>query len=356
MAQELHYTDKPLATVERLLAEMNANKVFLLFDENTERFCGKDIDPQAFPHLGSAHRIVITPGDESKNIDTLSYVWSQLVENGATRNSLLVNIGGGMVTDLGGFAAATFKRGIRFMNVPTTLLGAVDAAVGGKTGINFCGLKNEIGAFCEASHVVISPKFYATLPADEVISGYGEVIKHGLLNSRGELAKVLAFDVAAADAAAMMDVLRESVEVKRRIVAADPTEKGLRKALNLGHTVGHAFEALAMERGEHIAHGVAVAQGLVADLVLSHLIFGFPSEILHQVVDYVKSNYPAPRIDCKDYPQLIELMRHDKKNSSADSINFSLLAAPGEVKLDTVVGKEQIEAALDIMRDLLGVA
>lgn len=356
MAQELHYTEKPFAMVERLLAEMDANKVFLLFDENTERFCGKDIDPQALPHLGAAHRIVIPAGDEHKNIETLSGVWSELVDNGATRNSVMVNIGGGVVTDLGGFAAATFKRGIRFINVPTTLLGAVDAAVGGKTGINFQGLKNEIGAFCEASHVVISPGFYATLPADEVISGYGEVIKHGLLNSPGELAKVLAFDVAGSDSAGMMDILRESVEVKRRVVAADPTEKGLRKALNLGHTVAHAFEALAMKRGEHIAHGVAVAQGLVADLVLSHLIFGFPSEILHQVVDYVKDNYPAPRIDCKDYAQLVDFMRHDKKNSSADDINFSLLAEPGEVRLDAVVGKEQIEAALDIMRDLLGVA
>lgn len=350
----LHFTLTPFATLADVLNEIETNVVFVLMDENTAKFCSDGIATSKCEKLACAHQIVIPAGDENKSITSLSHIWSELVAGGATRQSLLINLGGGVVTDIGGFAAATFKRGIRHINLPTTLLSAVDAAVGGKTGINFSGLKNEVGAFWEARHVIISPAFYNTLPHEEFVSGYGEVIKHALLNSKDDLAKALAFDLVADAPSEILDVLRESVEVKCRIVAADPREQGIRRALNLGHTAAHAFEALTMMQGGHLAHGVAVAHGLVVDLVLSHMIYGFSSATLHQVATYIKTYFPTPQIECKDYPQLIEFMRHDKKNSSAQAINFTLLSAPGEVKLDTIVEPEQIETALDIMRDLLG--
>lgn len=353
MSQELHFTNDPAAILGRIVENLPVSGVFIITDENTEYYCAPLLAASEPGGLDNAAHITIPAGDEAKNIDTLSYVWERLTEGGANRGSLVVNLGGGVVTDLGGFAAATFKRGVKFINVPTTLLGAVDAAVGGKTGINFKGLKNEIGAFREASHVVISPEFYGTLPKDELVSGYAEVIKHALLNSRGALQKVLSFDLLNARPAEMLEILRESVEVKQRIVAADPQEQGLRKALNLGHTAAHAFEALAMECGNHLAHGVAVAHGLVVDLVLSHLQFGFPTDLLHKTTAFIKEYYPRPRLECKDYPRLIEFMRHDKKNRSADAINFTLLSEPGDVRLDCVASEEQIKTALDIMRDYL---
>lgn len=348
----LIFTDSPAEALSRILETTgHSGPLFLLVDENTARCCLPLLS--GCQDVASARIITIGAGDGCKNIDSLTKVWEEMSMNGATRGSLLVNLGGGVVTDLGGFAAATFKRGIRFINIPTTLLSAVDAAVGGKTGINFCGLKNEIGAFAPAVSVIVSSAFYATLPYMELISGYGEVLKHALLDSPEALSEAFRFDLQSADVSGISDILRRSVEVKQRIVEADPYEHGLRRALNLGHTAAHAFEALAMMRGTSLAHGVAVAHGLIVDLVLSHLMLGFPSDVLHQVAQFVKDNYPAPSFGCKDYGQLIGFMRHDKKNSSADDINFTLLKAPGEVKINCYPPEADIRAALDITCDIL---
>lgn len=243
---------------------------------------------------------------------------------------------------------------MRFVNVPTTLLSAVDAAVGGKTGINFGGYKNEIGVFNEADAVVISTRFFPTLPAEELKSGYAEMLKHGLLESEAEFRSLLASDPGELSADDLLRLLERSVEVKRRIVEADPTEKGLRKALNLGHTAGHAFESLAMRRGRPVPHGYAVAWGCVVELVLSHLCEGFPSADLHLFAGYVRRNYGAPSITCSDYAELLELMSHDKKNSRGH-INFTLLRRPGELRLDVTPDEKEITAALDIFRDLSGI-
>lgn len=350
MSQELIFTNDVSGAVSSIRSSMGMSSAWVLMDENVERLVWPGMmDCDGFK---GAHKIVVPSGDENKNLDTLSYIWGLLQEQGATRRSLLINLGGGVVTDMGGFAAATFKRGIRFVNVPTTLLSAVDAAVGGKTGINFNGFKNEIGAFCEASAVVVSTCMFDTLPEREILSGYAEMLKHGMLSGGGQYGELLAFDPVADDRERLLSLLRDSVEVKRRIVAEDPHESGLRKALNLGHTAGHAFESLALRRGKPVPHGYAVAWGCVVELVLSHIEKGFPAAELRRFADYVLTHYGAYFIDCSDYGALLELMRHDKKNDSA-SVNFTLLEDVGIVDINCICDDEKIKMALDLYRDLM---
>ena len=295
---------------------------------------------------------MLQPGDAHKELAAVAAVWQQLSDGGATRSSVVINLGGGVVTDLGGFAAATFKRGVRFINVPTTLLGAVDAAVGGKTGFNFNGLKNEIGAFREAECVIISSSLFATLPRVELLSGYAEMLKHALLKSSDCIGQILQYDIDAGSHEALLPLLRESVEVKRAIVAQDPLESGLRRALNLGHTAGHAFESLALHRGEPVPHGYAVAWGLVVELVISHVLYGFPSTDLYGIARFIYEHYGNCRLTCDDYPFLLHAMRHDKKSRDGE-LNFTLLRRPGDVAIDSVVDEENVKNALDIFRDMM---
>lgn len=352
MSQILTFTNTPGDALDRAVGAIAPKGgVFLLTDSNTRTL----VLPRLLEQSEAARQatvIEIPTGDVNKNISSLTAVWSALVAGGATRRSLLVNLGGGMVTDLGGFAAATFKRGIPFINLPTTLLGAVDAAVGGKTGINFDGLKNEIGAFRKAEQVIISTIFFSTLPPTEMLSGYGEMLKHGLLSSREEFAALLAYDPLEGDLEALLPLLERNVKVKRDVVEQDPTEKGLRKALNLGHTPGHAFESWAMARRKPVPHGYAVAWGLLVDLILSHMLEGFPSELVGAYSTRLRELYGSLPIGCNDYDALIGYMRHDKKNDSADAINFTLLDAPGHVHLDAIVPEATIREALDLFRDL----
>ena len=273
---------------------------------------------------------------------------------GVTRHSLIVNLGGGMVCDLGGFAAATFKRGVRFINVPTTLLGAVDAAVGGKTGLNYNGLKNEIGAFAPASDIIISTRFFDTLPLPEMKSGFAEVLKHAMLSDRAEFLHLLDHDFSAPiNHDDLLERLQHSVQVKVNIVARDPNEQGERKALNLGHTVGHAFESLAMKRGKPVPHGYAVAWGLVSEAVLSHLLLKFPSDDVHRLGNFTRDNYRDFPFTCDDYHELLDLMRHDKKSRDGE-ITCTLLTAIGDYHIDQTVTPDDVTAALDILRDHLG--
>ena len=236
------------------------DRIFMLADETTARCCLPVV--KGFSALSDARLITIGATDTHKTLDSLAHVWEELGTGGATRHTLLINIGGGMVTDLGGFAASTFKRGINYINIPTTLLAMVDASVGGKTGINFRGLKNEIGVFNNASSVILDTQFLATLDAENVCSGYAEMLKHGLISNEQMWGQLLNFNLEQPDLVALRSMVADSVAVKERIVTEDPTEKGIRKALNLGHTVGHAFESLALQR-KPVLHGYAVAWGLI---------------------------------------------------------------------------------------------
>ena len=343
--QDLIFSNDVASHLDALVEKYNPSTLFVLVDSNT-REC---VLPQLITEskaITQAKVISIEAGDTNKNIESLMHIWTQLVENGATRKSMLINLGGGVVTDIGGFAGATFKRGIRFVNIPTTLLSAVDAAVGGKTGINFHGFKNEIGAFCEAEAVIISTRFLETLSSEELLSGYAEMLKHGLISNVDTYNRLLAKDVANIDT-------EEIVMVKKRIVEEDPTEKGIRRALNIGHTAGHAFESLALQRKSPIPHGYAVAWGLVVELILSHMQLKFPSIELTRLATYIYENYGAFHITCDDYDALIEFMRHDKKNDSANAINFTMLKQVGDIHIDCIAPEDDIKTALDIYRDFM---
>ena len=312
------------------IAECEHDRTFILVDETTERCCLPIVS--GLDCVRGAQIIVIGTTDSHKTLESLSHVWEALGEGGATRHSLLINIGGGMVTDLGGFAASTFKRGINYINIPTTLLSMVDASVGGKTGINFRGLKNEIGVFSNASTVILDTTFLKTLDAENICSGYAEMLKHGLISNEKMWAELINFDLARPDLQQLQTMVADSVAVKQRIVTEDPLEQGIRKALNLGHTVGHAFESFALKHSP-ILHGYAVAYGLISELYLSTVKTGFPSDKMHQTVSFIKEHYGKMAITCDDYPTLLELMTHDKKNV-AGTINFTLLGGIGDIRIN----------------------
>ena len=259
-----------------------------------------------------------------------------------------------MVTDLGGFAAATFKRGIRYINIPTTLLGAVDAAVGGKTGINFNGLKNEIGAFAPAEAVLVAVSFFRTLSREHLLSGFAEMLKHGLISTTAIYDRLFMLDLSRPDSAEMLSCLEESIGVKQRVVEQDPHEAGIRKSLNFGHTVGHAFESFSHHSHHPVQHGYAVAWGLVCELILSHRRLGFPLDVVRRFAAFVRENYGVFPITCSDYDYLYERMTHDKKND-ADTINFTLLSDVGKVVIDQTATRQEIEVVLDLYRDMFGI-
>lgn len=336
----------------QVLDSMKFDKLFILTDKNTHQLCLGHLTKieEKFPFKV----FTIEAGDDSKNLDSLSSIWSFLVNNRATRHSLLINLGGGMITDIGGFAAATFKRGIKCINIPTTLLGAVDAAVGGKTGINFEGLKNEIGNFSNPYVVIIDSIFFKTLNQQNLLSGYAEMIKHSLLDNDKKWNEIINFDLKNIDYTALRDLTVSSVELKEKVVTEDPHEKGIRKALNLGHTIGHAFESLSYEIKKPIPHGYAIAWGCIAELYLSNIQCGFPIEKLRITAQYIKEYYHGFPFGCEHYDKLYDLMKHDKKNIG-DEINFTLLEDIGMVKIDQTAHKEKILNSIDFLRDCIGV-
>ena len=336
------------------IAECGHDRLFVLADETTERLCLPLVTQYAC--LQGAKTIVIGSSDANKTLESLSHVWEQLGQGGATRHTLLINIGGGMVTDLGGFAASTFKRGISYINIPTTLLSMVDASVGGKTGINFRGLKNEIGVFNNAASVILDTRFLNTLDRENILSGYAEMLKHGLISDDRMWAELLNFDIEQPDFRQLQQMVAESVAVKQHIVLEDPTEQGIRKALNLGHTAGHAFESFALRRSvigdlqSPILHGYAVAYGLICELYLSAVKTGFPTDKMHQTVSFIKEHYGKLQVTCNDYPTLLELMTHDKKNV-AGTINFTLLGDVGDIRINQTASQQEIYEALDFYRE-----
>lgn len=336
--------------LEAAVANCPHDRAFLLTDDTTSRLCAPLVE--GVEGLKGAHLITVPSGDVNKGLDSACLIWHQLQAEGASRHSLMVNLGGGMITDLGGFAASCFKRGIKFINVPTTLLAMVDASVGGKTGVNFGGLKNEIGVFNDSEYVILSTDFLRTLDAENLLSGYAEMLKHGLISDTRMWAELLNFDFHAPDYALLSRMLADSVKVKERIVAADPHEHGIRKALNVGHTAGHALESWAMRHGCPILHGYAVAFGIIVELYLSTAKTGFPADKMRQTVRFIRSNYGTLGITCNDYDELLELMKHDKKNTDG-VINFTLLHDVGDIKLDQTASKEEILEALDFFRETL---
>lgn len=347
MKQRVIISKQLQTDLAKAIAECEHDRIFVLVDETTNKLCWSLV--KDYLCLKDAQTIIIGATDRRKNLDTLVHVWESLQQGKATRHSLLINLGGGMVTDLGGFAASTYKRGINFINVPTTLLAMVDASVGGKTGINFGGLKNEIGVFNDAEFVLLDTNWLRTLDEENIRSGYAEMLKHGLIADETMWAELINFNLAQPNLRQLASMLNKSVRIKERIVAEDPHEKGIRKALNLGHTFGHAFESWAMKR-HPILHGYAVAFGLIAELYLATTQTDFPTERMRQTVNFIRAYYGSLPITCNDYPELIELMHHDKKNRG-NEINVTLLGGIGDIRIDQTITEEDIKEALDFFRE-----
>ncbi len=347
MKQRIIISKQLQTDLAKAIAECEHDRIFVLVDETTNKLCWSLV--KDYLCLKDAQTIIIGATDRRKNLDTLVHVWESLQQGKATRHSLLINLGGGMVTDLGGFAASTYKRGINFINIPTTLLAMVDASVGGKTGINFGGLKNEIGVFNDAEFVLLDTNWLRTLDEENIRSGYAEMLKHGLIADDTMWAELINFNLAQPNLHQLAFMLDKSVRIKERIVAEDPHEKGIRKALNLGHTFGHAFESWAMKR-QPVLHGYAVAFGLIAELYLATTRTDFPTERMRQIVNFIRSYYGSLPITCNDYPELIELMHHDKKNRG-NEINVTLLGGIGDIRIDQTITEEDIKEALDFFRE-----
>jgi 3-dehydroquinate synthase len=343
------YTRSPKSELQSWIDKYETGKVFLATEEKVDKIWMPEFDNLL--ETNSVKKVVIPSGESNKKLESVAEIWEFLSKNGADRKSLLINIGGGMLTDLAGFAASTFKRGLDFLNIPTTLLSQVDASVGGKTGINFNGLKNEVGAFKEPVAVIINTEFLKTIDRENFISGYAEMIKQGLIKSPEHLEELKAFDAENVDYKLLQEIIRHSVEVKTYFVANDFTEKGIRKALNFGHTAGHAFESLAMEQNRPVLHGFAVTYGMIVELFLSVKKCGFPDSELKNLTNWLLNIYGKFEIEANDFERLYELMTHDKKNESG-RINFTLLPEIGEIAINQNCDKDLIFEALNFYKNL----
>ena len=323
------------------------SKVFVLVDDNTEQFC-LPLLKRALPKY-TLHVLRVPAGELHKNIHTAQTIWEQLMVAKADRKSLLINLGGGVIGDMGGFCAGTFKRGIQFVQIPTTLLSQVDASIGGKLGIDFAEIKNSIGLFKNPGAVFIDPVFLQTLSSREIRSGFAEIIKHSLINDLKQWEQLKQMKgLAEADWQA---ILSPSLKVKQRIVDIDPYEKGLRKALNFGHTIGHAVESYFLPTKARLLHGEAIAIGMICETYISQQLVGLAPEMAQEVEQFILQQYGKVEIPRNSYPQLLQLMKNDKKNE-ANTINFSCIAPIGSVHINQTAGTGLIEESLEHYRQL----
>ena len=343
ICSKIIYTRLPEQQLFNWIGKYTPGKVFLATEETVNDLWVSKYDD--FFISNGIKKVVIPAGENNKKIESVAKIWEFLSANGSDRKSLLINIGGGMLTDLAGFAATTFKRGIDFLNIPTTLLSQVDASVGGKTGINFSGFKNEIGTFKEPVAVIINTDFLKTIDKENFISGFAEMIKHGLIYNSEHLKELEEFDLENIDYDHLQEIIRHSVNVKEYFVANDPTENNIRKALNFGHTIGHAFESYAMQQNRPIQHGHAVAYGMIAELFLSVKKCNFPLSDLQNLTNWLIKLYGKFEISENDFDSLFELMTHDKKNESG-RINFTLLSEIGKIEINQNCERELIYESL----------
>ncbi|MGN0237875.1 MAG: 3-dehydroquinate synthase [Lepagella sp.] len=304
-----------------------ADRLFLITDSNVNPL----VDFSSHPDI---RKMVIPAGEASKNIEMACRLWRFLSQEGATRSSVVIALGGGVVCDLAGFVASTFKRGIPCINVPTTILAAADAAIGGKTAIDFEGLKNEIGTFSMPAYVVIMPQLFSSLPHAEVLSGFAEVIKMAMIIDKSLYDRLLKLEniVDFSEDSTMAEAIRFAAEAKQKIVDVDPRENGIRRILNFGHTAGHAFESVAARHVKPISHGMAVAHGIAVALRLSsHFVHLDPQVSRDYEENFLKRHYPELPISADSIEEILSVMMHDKKNRTADRISFVLLKNVGEV-------------------------
>ena len=318
--------------IEDIIEELQPSKVFVLTDENTKVHCLPYFQKH-YDNNGTLEILTVKAGENYKTIDSCTNLWNQLSNLGADRKSLLINLGGGVVTDLGGFVACTYQRGIEFINIPTSLLAMVDASVGGKNGVDLGVLKNQVGVIKNPKAVLVDTEFLKTLAREHFISGRAEMIKHGLIHSEEYLQKVMRFDIENTT-----DLVWESIVIKNDVISLDPFEHGLRKTLNYGHTLGHAIESYCLRSTEKeiLLHGEAIAIGMILTTFISNRLVQFPKKKLHEVTAHILDIFGRVEFNKNDIDEVIKLMIFDKKNRNG-KIQFVLLENIGSYKLDRTV-------------------
>jgi len=343
-AENITITENISGVLSDFLKNQAPSKVAVLVDENTREHCLPLIQ-QILPQ----HTVIeIKSGEVHKNLDTCTHIWAQLTEHHFDRKALMINLGGGVIGDMGGFCAATYKRGIPFVNVPTTLLSQVDASVGGKLGIDFRGYKNHIGLFQEPNQVLIDAVFLETLPERELRSGFAEVIKHALIYDAMYWNRLRGTSLAQQDWA---EHINHSVQVKLRVVEQDFREGGLRKILNFGHTVGHAVESYFLESDTPLLHGEAIAVGMIAEAHLSVKYCNLPPEEAEEIEDFILAIFGQPQIPKETFDNIIQLAKQDKKNDQT-AIRSTLLKRIGSARYDVSVNEADIREALEYYQAL----
>ncbi len=351
----IHIGDNSLFELNKFLSENKHSSVFILVDENTKKRC-LPLLKKSFLVPFSLSVIQIKSGEKNKNIRTCEKIWKELSKHNADRKSLLINLGGGVITDMGGFAASTYKRGIDFINIPTTLLAQVDASVGGKTGIDFSGIKNQIGTFSFPKAVFINPGFLKTLNKRELLSGFAEVIKHGLIADRNYWKEIQASSPALIQGEkgggddAYDKIIFRSVQIKNDIVGKDLYESGPRKMLNFGHTIGHAVESASLKTKQKLLHGEAIAIGMICEAYLSRKYCGLPSEDLNSIAEFITRifNFKPIKFSVK---KLMDLMKQDKKNKNSE-INFTLLSTIGKAEINNSCSEDIIEESMNFFNEV----
>jgi 3-dehydroquinate synthase len=331
------YFNNTIAELVKFIEQGNYSRFFVLTDENTAKHClpliRKHIDK-----LDNFDIIEINAGEQSKNIDFCVGVWKMLIDFGADRQSLFVNLGGGVISDLGGFTASTYKRGIDFVHVPTTLLSQVDASVGGKTGVDLDNIKNIIGTFAQPKAVFIEHSFLQTLPGRQILSGLAEMLKHGLIFDAGYWNLLKNSDLKSPSA----ELVYKSVEIKNKVVIEDPHEKGIRKSLNFGHTIGHAVETYSLMNDKNpLTHGEAIAIGMICEAKLSNMKVGLSNAELTEINEFIGNLYPKYNIAESCYKELYNNMLKDKKNQSG-KINCTLLTSIGQCCIDNICTETEL--------------
>ena len=339
----VYYGEKGYLQLNSFLTGKQYSRIFVLVDTNTHQNCLSVFLKQLETEL-EIEVIEMEAGEENKHLQTCEGIWNTLSELGADRKSLMINVGGGVVTDLGGFVACTFKRGIDFINVPTTLLSMVDASIGGKTGVDLGNLKNQIGVIEQPEMVIVDAGYLATLPAREMRSGLAEILKHGLIADENYWEKIS--NLRSLDINDLPAIIENSVSIKAEIVKQDPFEKGLRKVLNFGHTLGHAIESymLTHPKREKLLHGEAIVIGMILESYISMNLLNFPEEKLNAITKVIKELYGSIDFSEAEIEQIKNLLIYDKKNEHG-KINFVLLKDIGKPEIDCEVISDLIDSS-----------
>lgn len=339
------FTSEAKHALSEVLAQLSFSRLVVLTDTNTKSNC--------LPIIGTvlpkdALFISVTPGEIHKNLETCSLIWDKMTEAALDRKALMLNLGGGVITDMGGFCASLYKRGIRFINMPTTLLSQVDASVGGKLGVDFNGLKNHLGVFNEPETVLIAPEFLETLSKAELRSGYAEILKHGLIRDKAYFLRLKSENWEDQD---WEKLIYHSVAIKNAVVEADPKEAGLRKILNFGHTIGHAFESFYLNTPKHLLHGEAIALGMICEGFLSFQKVGFSFEELDQLTNTMLQIYGKVDFSVNELDPILDLCLQDKKNEGS-TLMFSLLTSIGDCTFNVPINREEILEAITYYHNL----